>query len=107
MLVPALPLGPRMLVLDVAKFHSTAEVLNTLRSHDIIPSMVPAEYTRLVQPLDVSVNKPFKDILHDLLEDALDTYEKQHQLSLRELSKSNLVAIAERRIIVTWAVGEA
>jgi len=107
MLVPALPPGPRMLVLDVAKFHSTAEVLNTLRSHDIIPSMVPAGCTGLVQPLDVSVNKPFKDILRDLLEDALDTYEKQHQLSLRELSKSNLVAIAERRILVTWAVGEA
>jgi len=30
MLVPALPLGPRLLVLDVAKFHSTAKVLNTL-----------------------------------------------------------------------------
>jgi len=69
--------------------------------------MVPAGCTGLVQPLDVSVNKPFKDILRDLLEDALDTYEKQHQLSLRELSKSNLVAIAERRILVTWAVGEA
>ena len=107
MLVPALPPGPCMLVLDVAKFYSTAEVLNTLRLHDIIPSRVPAGCTGLVQPLDVSVNKPFNYILRDLLEDVLDIYEKQHQLSLRELSKSTLVGIAGRRILVTWAVGEA
>jgi len=107
LLVPALPPGPHMLVLHVAKFHSTAEVLNTLISHDIIPSMVPGGCTGLVQPLDISVNQPFKNIFRNLLDDARDTYEKQHQLSLWELLQSNLVAIAEWRILVTWAVCEA
>ena len=69
--------------------------------------MVHIGCTGLVQPLDVSVNKLFKDILRDILEDALDLYEEQHQTSLHELSKSNTVAIVERRILVTWAVGEA
>ena len=41
MLVPALPPGPRLLALDLAKFHSTKEVLTTLNSHNIIPSIIP------------------------------------------------------------------
>jgi len=106
-LVPALPSGPRLLALDVAKFHSTEEVLTTLRSNNIIPSMIPPGCTGFVQPLDVSVNKPFKHILRDILEDHLDTYEAQHQVNLRELHQSDLSAIAERRILVTHAVGEA
>lgn len=106
-LVPALPPGPRLLALDVAKFHSTDEVLTTLRSNNITPSMIPPGCTGLVQPLDVSVNKPFKNILRDILEDHLDAYEAQHQVNLRELHQSNLSAIAERRILVTHAVGEA
>ena len=69
--------------------------------------MIPPGCTGLVQPLDVSVNKPFKNILRDILEDYLDTYEAQHQVNLRELHQSNLSAIAERRILVTHAVGEA
>jgi len=48
MLVPALPLGPRLLALDVVKSHSTEEVLTTLNSYDIIPSMIPAGCTGLV-----------------------------------------------------------
>ena len=107
MLVPALPPGPRLLALDVAKFHSTEEVLTTLNSHDIIPSMIPAGCTGLVQPLDVSINKPFKVILLDLLDNLLDNYETINHTSLRELSHTNLSAIAERRVLVTHAVGQA
>jgi len=107
MLVPALPPGPRLLALDVAKFHSTEEVLTTLSSHDIIPSMIPAGCTGLVQPLAVSINKPFKVILRDLLDNLLDNYEAINHTSLRELSHTNLSAIAERRVLVTHAVGQA
>jgi len=107
LLVPALPSGPRLLALDVAKFHSTDEVLTTLRSNNITPSMIPPSCTGLVQPLDVSVNKPFKNILRDILEDYLNTYEAQHQANLHELHQSNTSAIAERRILVTHVVGEA
>ena len=106
-LVPALPPGPRLLALDVAKFHSTDEVLHTLRSNNIVPSMIPAGCTGLVQPLDVSVNKPFKNILRDLLENLLDDHEATHQQNLRELHRSDISAIAERRILVTQAVGQA
>ena len=106
-LIPALPSGPRLLALDVAKFHSTEEVLITLRSNNIILSMIPPGCTGLVQPLDVLVHKPFKNILGDILEEHLDTYEVQHQVNLRELHQSDLSAIAEQRILVTHAFGEA
>lgn len=82
LVVPALPPGPRLLALDVAKFHSTEAVLTTLHSHDIIPSLIPPGCTGLVQPLDVSVNKPFKSLLRDILDDLLDQYEERHHLDL-------------------------
>jgi len=107
LLVPALPSGPRLLALDVAKFHSTERVLSTLRSHDIIPSLIPPGCTGLVQLLDVSVNKPFKSLLRDILDDLLDQYEDRHHLDLREIQKKNTSAIAEHRVLVTQAVGEA
>ena len=107
LLVPALPPGPRLLALDVAKFHSTEEVLHTLRSNNIVPSMIPTGCTELVQPLDVSVNKPFKNILRDILENLLDIHEATHHQNLRELHRSDISAIAERRILVTQAVGQA
>jgi len=106
-LVPALPSGPRLLALDVAKFHSTDQVLSTLRANDILPSMIPPGCTGLVQPLDVSVNKPFKIILRDILDDLLDDYEVRHQLDLRELHRLDTSAIGKRRILVTHAVAKA
>ncbi|RPA93736.1 hypothetical protein L873DRAFT_1703897, partial [Choiromyces venosus 120613-1] len=107
LLVPGLPSGPCLLALDVAKFHSMESVLTTLRSHDIIPSLIPPRCTGLVQPLDVSINKPFKSMLRDILEELLDQYEETHNQSLREIQKSNTTAIAERRVLVTQAVGHA
>jgi len=96
-----------MLVLDVVKFHSTPEVPSTLRSNNIIPSLVPAGCTSLVQPLDVAINKPFKDILEDILDRRLDEYEESHSINLREIPSSNTNMIAEQRVLVSWSVGEA
>lgn len=107
LLVPTLPLGPRLLVLDVAKFHSTEGVLATLHSHNIIPSLVLPGCTGLVQPLDVSVTKPFKSLLCDILNDLLDQDQDTHHLNLREIQRSNTNAIAECRVLVTQAVGAA
>jgi len=69
--------------------------------------MIPPGCTGLVQPLDISVNKPFKSILRDILDDLLNDYEVRHQLDLRELNRSDSSAIGERQILVTHAVAQA
>lgn len=73
-----LPAGPRLLALAVTKFHKTDSVLDTVRSHNIASFMVmvPAGCTSLVQPLDVAVNKPVKELLKELIEQKLDHLRK-------------------------------
>jgi hypothetical protein len=65
MLLPALenPRAATLLVMDLLKSHKRDEVKEWLRDHNITPSLVPAGCTGLVQPLDVPVNRPFKDLL--------------------------------------------
>jgi len=69
--------------------------------------MKPTSSTSLVPPLNVSINKHFKVILRDLLDNLLNNYETINHLSVRELSDTNLSSIAERRVLVTHAVGQA
>ena len=62
-LIPVLNNEPTLLALDMFSGHQTEEVLDTLTAHDITVSNIPGGCTSLLQPLDVSINKPFKDIL--------------------------------------------
>ena len=62
-LVPILENQPTLLVLDLFGAHKTQEVLDTFLANDITVSLIPGGCTSLVQPLDVSINRPFKDIL--------------------------------------------
>lgn len=106
MLVPALPAGrPSMLALDVAKFHKTAKVLDTLCTHDIIPAMIPPECTGLVQPLDVSINKPLKDILRTLIEHAMELFEQPTGDDHYESPKSS--AVEDHRVLVQHCLAQA
>ena len=64
MLQPVLGTGNvTLLVMDLFKSHNTESIKDWLRIHGITPSLVPGGCTGLVQPLDVSANRPFKDIL--------------------------------------------
>jgi len=62
-LIPVLDCQPTLLDLDLFAGHKTEEVLDTFKAHDITVSVIPAGCTGIVQPLDVLINRPFKDIL--------------------------------------------
>ena len=52
-----------MLVMDDASMHKLENVRQKIKDCHTEVSMIPAGLTRYLQPLDVSINKPFKDEL--------------------------------------------
>jgi len=62
-LVSALEDQLALLAIDRFSGYKMEEELDTFRAHDITPSIIQGGCTGLVQPLDVSINRPFKDIL--------------------------------------------
>jgi hypothetical protein len=52
-----------LLVLDDYRAHKTPKVIQYACSHNIQPFLIPTGFTFCLQPLDVSINKPFKDTL--------------------------------------------
>lgn len=96
-LLPALEGRPSLFALDMCKSHKTTAVLDKLHQNNIVPSIIPAGCTSLVQPLDVSINKPLKDKIRDLTDEAIiehsSTFEKW--------------TTAQRRVLTTWCVGDA
>ena len=54
---------PTLMALDMFGGHKTGEVLDNMHTHDITLSVIPGGCTGLVQPLDISINQLFKDIL--------------------------------------------
>jgi len=105
MLLPVLGTGATLLVIDHFKFHSTQEIKDWLRTHGIVPSLVPGGCTGLVQPLDVSVNRPFKDILKQVIDDAVDLSERQTTPATGK--KDWQSAASKMRVMMTKCVGDA
>jgi len=63
LLIPELDSQLMLLAIDLFRAHQTIEVLDTFQANKITPSIIPGGCTGLVQPLDISVNGPFKNIL--------------------------------------------
>jgi len=70
-LVPVLSGRPTLFALDLIGSHKTPAVLDKLCRHNITPSLIPGSCTSLIQPLDISINKPFKEILQELTDTAI------------------------------------
>lgn len=92
--------GPMHLIADVHRAQTTENILNKLEKDcntDI--TFVPGGCTSLIQPLDVVVNKPFKDRINQLasqhMQENLDSYVK------------GKISAKERRILFTQWVGQA
>lgn len=95
-LIPALGNRPSLFALDLCSSHKTPAVLNTLRSHNIMPTLIPGGCTSLIQPLDISINKPIKAKIRDLTDEAIFECE-----SIDDFEKWT---VGDRRILTTWFV---
>ena len=87
-----------LFAMDVAQFHKTPTIPEQLKSHKITPSFIHSGCTGLVQPLDISVNPRFKDILRDTTEQEI-LHQEQNGL--------DKWSVGDRRIATTWCVGRA
>lgn len=121
--IPA-PNSLGLVALDAASFHRTPTVLKTLQESNIIPCLIPSGCTSLIQVLDVSVNRPFKDILKETMEeelyrlvqlrgedvlyslDAADA-ENTENAETQGPEPVQISAVGLRRILLTRAVGTA
>jgi len=70
-LLPVLGRRPTLFALDLMGSHKTPAVHEKLPLHNITPSLIPSNCTSLVQPLDISVNKTFKQIMSGLTNTAI------------------------------------
>lgn len=98
-LLPALGNRPSLFAIDLCSSHKTVPVLDTLRSKKIIPTLIPGGCTSLIQPLDVSVNKPLKARIRDLTDEAI--FDCQNAEDFEKWT------VGDRRVLTTWCVGDA
>lgn len=89
----------KILVADVHRAQQTNEVKKLLRKKTTLLINVPPGCTSRVQPLDVSVNKPFRNVVKIQFEKHL-----QENLTMYVESK---ISVSERRILLTTWVGNA
>ena len=54
-----------LLVLDVFKCHTQPEIKQRLAKGNTDIAIIPGGMTSMIQPLDVSINKPFKGLFQE------------------------------------------
>lgn len=69
---------PSLLLMDQARSHKTAAAEKTRNMKSLL---LPAGCTPLVQPLDVSLNKPFKGHMRNLWKQWLEIPESEQRLT--------------------------
>ncbi|RPA89182.1 hypothetical protein L873DRAFT_1849434 [Choiromyces venosus 120613-1] len=98
-LIPVLGGQPTLFAMDLMGSHKTPAILHLLRSHDITPSPIPGGCTSLLQSLDISVNKPFKEMVRDFTDEKI--------FELESMEEFERWSVGDRRITTTFCVGDA
>jgi hypothetical protein len=87
-----------LLVMDVAAFHKTPGVLEDLRIRNITTALIPPGLTSLLQPLDTSINGPFKGWLREACDRYIDRVDPDGQ---------KVWSTSDKRVMTTWVVSDA
>jgi hypothetical protein len=98
-LIPTLEERPSLFALDLCSSHKTPAVLDSLHREKIMPSLIPAGCTSLVQPLDVLINKSPKELIRGFKDEAIRECE-----SADDFEKWT---VGDRRVFTTNCVGDA
>jgi len=96
--VPVLDGRPTIFALDLMGSYKTPAVLDKLPSLNLTPSLIPSGCTSLIQPLDVSINKPFKEILRELTDTTI--------FESKSVEAFDKWTIDDCRILTTSCVGD-
>ena len=96
--LPVLEGRPSLFALDLCSAHTTEPVMELFHSNSIVPSLIPAGCTSLLQPLDVSVNKPLKGKIRELTDEVI--------LDCESVESFEKWSVGQRRILTTNCVGE-
>lgn len=96
---PRANLSGKILVADVHRAQQTDEVRQLLQRKKTLLINIPPGCTSRVQPLDVSVNKPFKD--------AVRTQFEKHLNGNLTLHTQGKIPASEQRVVLTRWVGNA
>lgn len=96
-------IDPLLLAMDCVSFHKTPDVPETLKQNHCQVAMIPPGCTGILQPLDTHINKLFKAILTELVEE--DTQRKEDENprfkwtpSLKRIQMTHCVAKAFDRL---------
>ncbi|KAJ0135266.1 Peroxisomal targeting signal 2 receptor [Fusarium oxysporum f. sp. albedinis] len=87
-----------LLVMDAASFHLTDRIKVEVRRQLLTSALIPAGCTSLLQPLDTTIHRLFKQFYRE----EMDIYELEE-----ERKGKTYWTISERRIMTTWIVHRA
>jgi hypothetical protein len=96
------PMVPRLLVLDAHSIHRTEKIKELYKKLNTTVAMIPGGCTSMLQPLDVCINKPFKDRVKRL---ATEHYNRN--IEQWSAHKDFFYSASQRRILITKWVGQA
>jgi hypothetical protein len=91
-----------LITLDVYAPQRTAKVLDSFHKLNTVAAYIPNGCAGFVQPFDVAINKPFKDVIRDMIDEEVE----KDLDKLYNLSKRKRMAVSDRRILMTKCVGE-
>ena len=82
---------------DSFKCHINEKIKETLKKMNTVMGVIPGGCTKILQPLDVSINKPFKTIFREL-------YDEWYQKGEFEYTKGGVIKPPNYVLQIQWIV---